>query len=132
MTYPLLTPSTWRSTHHTPSQPSSDHSAQYLTACPTGSHSKMQKYRTERISRGGMRRKKTPVVQKVLKMLDGAGGTGKKGAIAVPEPGSQRSEAHAKEGRACVTYAYLYRGTGCTFPWRQTCARSSGRCVTET
>jgi hypothetical protein len=96
MTYPLLTPSTWRSTHHTPSQPSRDHSAQYLIACPTGSHSRTQKYRTERISSGGIRKTKTPAVQIDLKMLDGAGGTGKKGAIAVPKAHSQRSEARAK------------------------------------
>jgi hypothetical protein len=43
VTYPLRTPSICKSTHHTPGMPAINHSAMYLTAWPTGNHSRKQK-----------------------------------------------------------------------------------------
>lgn len=84
VTHPLRTPSTCKSTHHTPGIPSISHSAAYLIAWPTGIHSKKQKYRKETPSRNGSRVRKRVMDTGVHRKLAGAGGTGRKGAIAVP------------------------------------------------
>ena len=83
--YPRFTPSTCRSTHHTPGIPSINHNAQYLIVRPSGTHSSTVKYNVETPSKNGRRKRKRKRDTGVHRKLDGAGGTGRKGAIAVPK-----------------------------------------------
>lgn len=83
-THPLLTPSICRSTHHTPGMPMRSHSAQYLKVFPIGIHSRKQKYRIETLIKRGTRTAKKKTDTGVHRIFEGAGGTGKNGAMAVP------------------------------------------------
>jgi hypothetical protein len=65
----------------------------------------------------------------VQRKLAGAGGTGKKGAMAVPTSYCQPKHFIPT---ARVTYTYLCREIGCTSPLQQMCQKFSGRGVTET
>ena len=113
-TYPLFTPSTCRSTHHTPGMLSISHSAPYLIALPIGTNSSTAKYSIDTLSRSGRRKKKRVIDTGAQKRLNGAGGTGRKGAIAVP---GTYCQLHNRIGYSARSY--LYRGTGCTSPWRR-------------
>jgi hypothetical protein len=114
-TYPLLTPSTCKSTHHTPGIPNISHSAAYLIVAigPVLIHSRKQKYTTETTSRGGNRARKRKMETGHQSTPVGAGGTGRKGAIAVPAVVLLVHEACVERRDVC---AYLYRGTDCTSP----------------
>jgi hypothetical protein len=86
-----------------------NHNAMYLIACPTGSHSKTQKYTVETKSRNGIRNRKSPIEGSVQTMLDGAGGTGKKGAIAVPNFVVSYLKLMQKSYISCDVYVPLSR-----------------------
>jgi hypothetical protein len=96
VTYPLLTPSTCKSTHHTPGMLSINHSVVYLTVWPSGAHSKTKKYNAQKNSKNGTLMKKRNKDTGIQRKLAGAGGTGRKGAMAVPIACCQPHLARAK------------------------------------
>ena len=101
--YPRFTPSTWKSTHHTPVAPSSAHSTTYRIVPPTGSHSISPKKRTDSETTNGRRSRKRKTWTGVHARPTGAGGTGRKGAMAVPAWG-------LVSWRALLAEAHMDRG----------------------